>query len=267
MFLVSTLLIYSAPRPQWRYARDNFFYHLEHSKITVPLINDLKNFNFLYCFRPRMRGLERLNLSYDTGSTFRRLTKPECDRYFYLRQVIKKCYKYFKILTEKFRDSLRQPTSNLKHGFYVSGSGENALRFISEMEVLFAFLRPDSDPYEDPTHNPRRLVLTEIVDDLRLDNLSDSLAEISICHAYFYPPALNPDCSDWYFIDFSRGHSSLAKRYLKRIRSGCNFWVTPWSRNFRWSVHELSLVEELVKTIESLFEYELLEAINWLQVG
>ncbi|THU93442.1 hypothetical protein K435DRAFT_967303 [Dendrothele bispora CBS 962.96] len=254
--------------PQWRYARDNFFYHLEHSKITDPLINDLKNFNFLYCFRPgiwTLSQLLRFSLPYDTS---RRFTVSDCEHHLYLRLVILECYKYSKILTEKFQDSLQQPTSNLKHGFYASSIRKNYLHFISEMEVSFAFLRPDSDLYE----NPHSLILTEIVDDLRLDNLCDSLAEISICHPCFYPPTLNPDCGDWYFIDLSRGHSSIVKCYLKKIRLDRNFRLDhnfctnwSWSRNFRWSSHELSLVEELLKTIEFLHEYELLEAINWLQ--
>ncbi|THU85763.1 hypothetical protein K435DRAFT_805638 [Dendrothele bispora CBS 962.96] len=94
----------------------------------------------------------------------------------------------------------------------------------------------------------------------------DTLAKISICHPYFYPPALDPNCGDWYFIDFSKGHSLLAKCYLKKVRLNPRFQGNRfWSHNFRWSVHELSLVKELVKTIELLREYELLEAIDWLQ--
>ncbi|THU83851.1 hypothetical protein K435DRAFT_765577 [Dendrothele bispora CBS 962.96] len=246
--------------PQLRYAQDQFIFHLEHSKITAPLIDDLKNFNFLYCFRPGMWDLERLNLSrvlYDTGG------KSDPGGHLYLRQVIINCNKYLEILTEKFRDSLQQPTSNLKHGLYVSGIRRNYLHFISEVEILFAFLLPpDPGTYPDTGFS----TLTELVYNLRLDNMSDSLAEISICHPYFYPPAFNPDCGGWYFIDFSRGHSSLAKCHLQKIRLNPRFRADrSWTHNFRRSAHELSLVEELVETIEFLREPELLEAINWLQ--
>ncbi|THU83849.1 hypothetical protein K435DRAFT_971396 [Dendrothele bispora CBS 962.96] len=247
---------------QLRYAKDNFIYHLECSKVTVPLIDDLKDFNCLSCFRSGMPG--RLDLQYDTDGISRWLAESDC--HFYLRRVIMKCYKYFEILTEKFRDSLQQPTSNPKRGFYASGIRKNYLHFISEiseLEVLFTFLLPDRGTYENPY-----ISTLELVYDLHPDNLSDLFAEISICHPYFYPPAFNPDSGDWYFIDFSRGHSSLAKCYSKRIRLDRNssFWAGwSWSHNFRCSAHELSLVEELVKTIEFLPGYELLEAINWLQ--
>ncbi|THU83106.1 hypothetical protein K435DRAFT_844161 [Dendrothele bispora CBS 962.96] len=242
------------PEPQLHYVQINFIHHLEHSKITAALTDDLKDFNFLVRFR--MRGGGRIDQ-------------------LYLHQLVIDCRNYFQALTKKFQDSLQQPTSNLKHGFYVSGIRKNQIHFISEMEVLFACLLPF-----DSTH---LVSWFTSFSDLRrrpdgtldnLDNFWDTLADINICHPYFYPRphALNdPDRGDWYFIDFSRGHSSIVKCYLKKIRlhpsdSSRIFYVhSAWSLNFRESSHELSLVEELLRTIELLSRNDLQEAINWLQ--
>ncbi|KAK7457140.1 hypothetical protein VKT23_010440 [Stygiomarasmius scandens] len=259
----ATLDLSSAPNI--KYAMLNFAYHLKLAQVTADMIKDLKEFHF--CKHSLWNAW--INCKNDRSSY---------KGYIFLCKIFKCLLDFFNTIEKNFHTQLEHQlkiwSNSLRYGFYISGVNKSLFAHLfPEIEVLSAFILGVLDNY--PWSKIPISFLTHYLGyNLHLQELAQLMTTegIAICHPDWHSHAGH--LRSWHHINTSRGHESLARSCLKKIRSGLDgrqsqylfYHEVSWPSHLCKSPHKLDLVEDLVCTINFIIDSaQLQKAILWLQ--